>query len=326
MALLKHRRKGRDFFMLVAVFGAAWASGCSFKPLDHLNAGDAGRGENTAKSSGGDLSLAGFGNAGRPNSGTGGDESSAGAGGQATAGMSGTLGSGAESGASVGGSAGDSGASGAANAGAAGTSVVPQGQAVLVVGAIPLNASDAIFAERLKIMGYNVTPSDDNDIGGLNFDSADVVAITRSIESEVVGNQVRELGKPIVVWEPMLYDELGMVQRMNGGFGIVTGLKGINILNEKSPLAAGLKGEVVVANVLGEIAFGTPNDAADRVAGTPGESGRATIFAYEKGADMPRLRAPERRVGLFFSDHTAESATNDAWRLFEAAVRWADGN
>jgi len=61
------------------------------------------------------------------------------------------------------------------------------------------------------------------------------------------------------------------------------------------------------------------------VATFPGFPDQATVFAYERGAEMKSLVAPARRVGFFVRDTGAVSLTQEDWALFDAAVRWCAG-
>ncbi len=53
------------------------------------------------------------------------------------------------------------------------------------------------------------------------------------------------------------------------------------------------------------------------------DASRVVLFAYPKGAAMPGLTAPAKRVGIFFGDDTAASLNSDGWALFDAAVNYA---
>ena len=68
-----------------------------------------------------------------------------------------------------------------------------------------------------------------------------------------------------------------------------------------------------------------PNANAAVVARPPSNGGRASIFAYERGATMPGLVAPGRRVGFFLEDSTASVLTPAGQSLFDAAVSWVTG-
>jgi len=68
---------------------------------------------------------------------------------------------------------------------------------------------------------------------------------------------------------------------------------------------------------------GVPSASAILIArGLPAPQ-RPVLFAYDRGATMPGLAAPARRVGLFFGDTTAATLNASGWKFFDAAVKWA---
>jgi hypothetical protein len=59
-----------------------------------------------------------------------------------------------------------------------------------------------------------------------------------------------------------------------------------------------------------------------KIASLEGSPEKAALFGYDRGASMPGLVAPARRVGLFLFDTTSLQLTPEGWALFDAAVRW----
>jgi hypothetical protein len=188
--------------------------------------------------------------------------------------------------------------------------------------------ADRLVLARLRSLGFEVTTRPAAS-AGIEEDARDarLVAISSTVDSATLGPLFRDLAVPLVVWEPALYDHLGMVgprdPEVKGavpGSEIVIGL-------ETHPLAAGLSGRVRVADRLGNhyLSQGTPAPTALWVAAMPGDPTLATVFAYEKGMPMAEIVAPARRVGLFVSDLTPPHMTAAGWRLFDAAIRWAAG-
>lgn len=49
------------------------------------------------------------------------------------------------------------------------------------------------------------------------------------------------------------------------------------------------------------------------------------IVAYEAGAMMPTVVAPDRRVAFLVETKVLESLLPAGWRLFDASVTWALG-
>ena len=96
-------------------------------------------------------------------------------------------------------------------------------------------------------------------------------------------------------------------------------------MNAAHPLAGGLSGTVTVTDAAAVFTWGVPGSGAAVAARPVGSATRALIFGYEKGASMPGLVAPGRRVGFFLENTTAASLNANGRTLFDAAVRWASG-
>jgi hypothetical protein len=82
---------------------------------------------------------------------------------------------------------------------------------------------------------------------------------------------------------------------------------------------------VTVTSTAKTFSWGRPNGNAAVVARSGDATSPAVIFGYAKGAAMPGLVAPGRRMGFFLSNTTAGALTTNGWSLFDAAVRWAGG-
>jgi hypothetical protein len=59
----------------------------------------------------------------------------------------------------------------------------------------------------------------------------------------------------------------------------------------------------------------------------PGSPDDATLFGYDKGAQMIGMTAPARRVGIFLGDSGLDPqvVTPDAVAMFDASVDWLLG-
>jgi len=121
-----------------------------------------------------------------------------------------------------------------------------------------------------------------------------------------------------------LFDDFGWTgRRSNIDYGRVSG-NIIDIKDESHPLAAGLSGSIQVTNASVDLTWGVPNENAQIVATANGDTSKATIFAYETGAKMNKeLIAAARRVAFFLYDASATNVTEDGWKLFKAAIKWA---
>jgi hypothetical protein len=130
----------------------------------------------------------------------------------------------------------------------------------------------------------------------------------------------RGLAVPVLVWEPRLYEDFGLIAGQAHGEDWGTRpTSRIAIARPEHPLAAGLTGTVEVGPA--PLSFGR---APGGVATIEGEPERAAILAYDAGEPLPDgSRAPARRVGLFLFNATAAGLSEAGGRLFDAAVLWS---
>jgi hypothetical protein len=209
-----------------------------------------------------------------------------------------------------------------------------RGAALLVVGSLMLTPGDDRIKKRLETLGFDVQVRGVGAPDPEELRRCRVVLLSSSIFSLNLNTQYRDVPVPVVVWEPSLFDDLGMTgPEEHGGSGVLPSTGQLLIHDPASPLAAGLSGtvQVIAASPDGpvrarrlEMSFGSPGPQARWVASWPGRPDRAVVFAYERGAPMPGLQAaPARRVGLFLYDRTPPQLTDAGWALFDAALLWA---
>ncbi len=212
----------------------------------------------------------------------------------------------------------------------------PRGSALLVVGSLTLSTSDQLLKERVESLGFEVLVRGGGapDVGELH--RAAVVLISSTVNSVDVLIGYRELPVPVVVWEPWVFDDLGMTgAKEDGDCDAENGTGEAVIKNPAHPIAAQLSGTVQLQsgslpkgkiNFRGKpmMSWGIPGPHAQWIATWPGRPERAVAFAYERGAAMPGMpAAPARRVGLFLWDDTPQYLTEAGWSLFDAAVLWS---
>ena len=197
--------------------------------------------------------------------------------------------------------------------------------ALFVAGSTTLNSSDAALKTRLEALNYTVTVKDGASVTAADANGQAVVIISSTVTPSTVGTKFRMVAVPVVTWESGLFTNMGMTGGTNKDFGTITRQTQITITNPAHPLAAGLSGNVTVVTVSGTLDWGKPNANASAVATVVGDSAKTVIFGYTRGAVMPGLTAPERRVGLFMYDTSAASFTTQGGLLFDAAIKWATG-
>src|SRR6185503_16694527 len=129
---------------------------------------------------------------------------------------------------------------------------------------------------------------------------------------------------PVVFWEASNLDAFGFTDA-NGTTSAQTDLR---IVDANHPLAAGLSAGLhpVVTSSQTFSQIGPPPLAPTgaRIIATIGTGTDAVICAYDTGErGFNNFAMPARRVFFFFQDNTAAAANADGWKLFDAAVDWA---
>ena len=129
---------------------------------------------------------------------------------------------------------------------------------------------------------------------------------------------------PVVFWEASNLDAFGFT----GANGTTTAQTDLNIVDANHPLAAGLSAGLhpVVTSSQTFSQIGPPPLAptGGHIIATIGTGTDATICAYDTGErGFNDFVMPARRVFFFFQDNTAAAANADGWKLFDAAVDWA---
>lgn len=156
----------------------------------------------------------------------------------------------------------------------------------------------------------------------------DVIIISSTTRSSVIGGLYRSVPQPVINWEPYVYPDMGMSDTSPGNdFGTIDDATQITIVDETHPLAAGRTGTVDWVDSPSPMSFvqpageGTPVaeviDPADGGVPMPG------IIAYRAGDDTIAERAAGCRIGLPLANVTPRRLSEDGWAMFDAAVQWA---
>ncbi len=212
----------------------------------------------------------------------------------------------------------------------AGRSLVPADvlfpPALLVTGSTTLGPGDQAVKTRLESLGFAVTTRTAGASVARDARGKALVAISSTVSGSDVGVKFRASLAPVLTWESDLFDDLGLTGAQAGrDFGKIGGQTSAFLFDPTSPLAAGLSGNVKVANIASPFAWGRPRSSAHIVLQSIGEARRPLVFTYERGDALIGLTAPSRRVGYFLGDTTAASWTTNGAALFEAAAVWAAG-
>lgn len=189
-----------------------------------------------------------------------------------------------------------------------------------------LDTHDARVKTELENLGFTPNakaPSGPSGYGSSDVTAASVILVSSSISSANLGAAFQTTAKPVVMWEPELFDEMGMTAV--GGSGADTnggaGHTNLAITAPGHPLAAALSGTQAVFSQPAAVEWGVPGSRAVKAAVLATDPSKAAVFGYEAGSSMVTGVAPARRVGFFGSG--AGLWTPSGTALFRAAVNWA---
>lgn len=187
------------------------------------------------------------------------------------------------------------------------------------------NASDRLLESRLKSQGYYVEMVEALSSDASMAADKHLIIVSSTVNSGDVTGRFRDSAVPFIVWEQALQDDMAMTS-VGGSSdrGTTAGLTSLEIVDATHPLAAGLPaGPVTVVTATSEFAWGQPADTAKKIGRIAGTQ-NYVIYGYEKGAALKDgTPAPERRVMVFMTDGTPAIFNDNGWRLWDAAVNWA---
>lgn len=190
-----------------------------------------------------------------------------------------------------------------------------------------MHSGDAAVKAQLESTGYTVEVKSENAAQSSDATGKELVLISNTVSSGAVNTKFTNVMVPVVCYESLLFDELGMTGTNNGSdYGQDSNEQTIDIDNAGHSMAAGLNGEPQVYSSDGTIVWGKPNSNAIKVASTQGwYGGQWAIFGYETGSSMVSGTAPARRASLFFKASQVSKLNTHGWALFDAVICWAIG-
>lgn len=156
----------------------------------------------------------------------------------------------------------------------------------------------------------------------------DLIIISSTSTSSVIGGLYRSVAQPVINWEPYVYPDMAMTGPSAGSdFGSVEGVTQLAILDEAHPLAAGRSGTVEWVDAPSRLSWAQPEGegalVAEAIDPTDGGVSRPALIAYRAGDDTDAERAPGCRIGLPLSNAAPSRLTGEGWAMFDAAVQWA---
>jgi hypothetical protein len=140
---------------------------------------------------------------------------------------------------------------------------------------------------------------------------------------------MKNVAVPVIMIEPYAQDDMGMTVDSDSFRYYQAFFRDMLILDETHYLAAGLSGEVAVAdNYEFQSGQGLPNENGTLIAEfVPWDEGEflctGAIYCYEKGAILADTTvAAERRYFAAWNDLGASYMTEDGWKLWDASINW----
>ena len=198
---------------------------------------------------------------------------------------------------------------------------------LLVVGAVPVSSADARAVSELESLGQAVTVIKDSASSASSAAGKDLVVISDSVAPGNVGSKFSLVSIPVIAHENAVYDDLGLTGPVSGtDFGRTGATQTQLRMTGLHPLTAGLSDVVTVGTAAARFSWGKPGAAAVIAATLKGNSSRATIFAYDAGAELANgLSAPARRVAIHPNTGAMNVWNDNGRKLFRTAVQWALG-
>ncbi|UJF35593.1 hypothetical protein [Paenibacillus hexagrammi] len=184
------------------------------------------------------------------------------------------------------------------------------------------SANDRIVMKHLKELGFEVTLESDKELTEDHAQKYGLVYVSSFAGSHRVAGKLLASSAPVIYANGKILGEVGLASKDDSDYGDYTG-RTITVHESKHPLAVGLEGEVDIYKADGKIGFVVPQ-GGDIIASAPDDDKRAVICAFEKGTkNMIGQPVPARRLYFNLTGGEEINRTDDGWKLFDAAVRWA---
>ena len=194
---------------------------------------------------------------------------------------------------------------------------------LFVVGNTTLSAGDNAVRNRLTSQGYNVMLEDAHSVETSDANGKDLVIISSTVSSSVVGTKFQHVTVPVITWESYLFDDMKMTGTSTGtSYGSQSNVDRYTVATSH-PINSGLSGTFDVFTSHQSVNWGYPYAVANDVGYIPGNPNKCMIIAYDTDEEMySNFHAPARRVGFFLSNNSATNLTANGWRLFDQAIQW----
>jgi hypothetical protein len=186
-----------------------------------------------------------------------------------------------------------------------------------------LTSGDVAVRDQLLSKGHVVTLVDDNAAVLADANGKNLILISSSINSNVLGALYAPVAVPILVAKPWALDDYGLTGAAESNYGSKS-ILAVTITDPSHPTAAGLSGSVAFRAGNTTYTWGTATASAHVVA-TAGAD--PTIFNVEAGDQLANgtTAAACRLTFPIFNDVPVTYNTN-AWNLFHASIDFGIAN
>jgi hypothetical protein len=153
------------------------------------------------------------------------------------------------------------------------------------------------------------------------LDNSHIGLVSGTSSAAVLGTKLTLADAPMVVFQPSVYDQMGMtgpVEGTNFGFSDATD---IDLVFSTHPIAKAAQTSVHFSS-LATIAFGEIGGDGRAIATE--QSGKPVMMGYAGGDNLANgQQAPDARVGFPGYRSSFDRIGIEGWVLFESAIRWA---
>jgi hypothetical protein len=194
--------------------------------------------------------------------------------------------------------------------------------AIVMTNPLAPGPADQIVRRHVETRGLKVFWVPDFALAA-DVSTASIVIITNGVRRSGSFASFRDAAIPMIVMKSTALDDLDMTGGNRSVDSDEEAADDLLILDDRHPLAAGLRGTLPFADSDAPIAWGHPSATAVRIAGLAKVPAKFVIFAYDKGSMMLTRPAPARRMALLFGDRLSDRGSNEANRLLDAALDWS---
>ncbi len=162
---------------------------------------------------------------------------------------------------------------------------------------------DRLVVGVLVDAGFVVSVVDDDVVSAGSAGGFDVVLISGSAAPGKVGSAFTGVSVPVVNYERLLHDDLGLTAGGSSNRGEQGTFKAIDVVGSSHPIVGGaFSGSTEVFRKFSKVTWGVPSGDAVVVASQLNRADRAVLFTYESGDVLASGGvAAGRRAGVFLA-------------------------